>query len=84
MSKQKNPCLFGCQRFATRNSDMCSVCKAGLRYWDDKPHSDILKREEHLEVLANRMHRLASTGRRKARPAVRARARARVGHEARV
>lgn len=82
MSKHKNPCLFGCTRFATRKSDMCSVCKAGLRYWDDKPHADILRREEHLEVLSARMHRIAGQRTRKATQRLRARTTAR--HEARV
>lgn len=80
MSKQKRPCIFGCTRNACGNGDMCSTCKAGLRYWDDKDHADILRREEHLQVLSARMHFKASARTRKSRAVTRTSAR----HEARV
>lgn len=88
MSKQTTkPCLFGCHRLATRNSDICSTCKAGLRYWDNKDHADVLKREEHLQVLAARMHYKASARTRKTRRAIQQRLQSRAQqsrYEARV
>lgn len=63
--QRKTPCIFGCQRIACRNSEMCSTCRNGLRYWDDRDFADVLKREEHLQVLSNRIHRLAATRKRK-------------------
>lgn len=65
MSKHKKPCIFGCHRLSTGKSDMCSTCRNGLRYWDNKDHADIVKREEHLEVLSARIHRLAANRPRK-------------------
>jgi hypothetical protein len=67
VSKQNKPCIFGCHRDATKNSEICSTCKAGLRYWDDRDHADILAREEHLQVLALRMAFKASDRKRKSR-----------------
>lgn len=81
MSTQKKPCIFGCHRLAGGKGDICSTCKSGLRYWDDKDHSHILKREEHLEVLSARMHRIAST--RKPRTKATRTTRAAARHEAR-
>lgn len=68
MSKQQaKPCIFGCTRNATRNSDICTTCKQGLRYWDDRDHADILAREEQLHVLSLRMAHKASDRKRKSR-----------------
>ena len=83
MSKQAKLCIFGCHRNATRTSDICSTCKGGLRYWDTKDHADILIREEHLKVLAARMHYKAGAVTRK-RIARSVRARVSARHEVRV
>lgn len=61
---------------------MCSTCKNGLRYWDDKDHADVLRREEQLLVLSARMSRLAAMRTRRSRSVKRTRSSAR--HEARV
>ena len=79
----KQPCIFGCQRLASGKSEMCTTCRNGLRYWDDKDHADILKREEQLEVLSARMHVIAATRARKRRVQY-ARRGAGARHEARV
>ncbi len=40
-------------------SEVCTCCQAGLRYWDDRDYTDILKRQDKLSMWGSRMKRIA-------------------------
>lgn len=77
----KRYCLIdGCENeIGTRSKcDICKTCQQGLRYWDQRSHSDVIERQRKLTMYHSRLGRIVGGGKRKrsvarpvARPAVR-------------
>lgn len=79
----RNCLTEGCLRTIGERSksDLCAHCRAGLRYWDERSHADVIQRREQLTMLHSRLAHLASK-RKPARSSVSVRRRA-SAHEAR-
>jgi len=76
MSRTRYCIIEGCDNEVGKRSkrDICSCCSHGLRYWDDRPMSDMLEYQRKLGIRQGRMGMLTlGKSKRKAaarRPAV--------------
>lgn len=55
-------CIIGCGRVLSPKSKLstCPVCRAGIRYWDNRPTGDIVNYRQRLQVRAARIDVLDS------------------------
>jgi hypothetical protein len=60
----KRYCLIeGCENEVRKRSkrDICDCCSQGLRYWDERDHSDVIERQRKLKMYQSRMGTIVAT-----------------------